>query len=104
MKKRLVLCVLCGSMAMFAARLTVLPSNPLLFGQGARQQLLVVIERSDGAEEDVTAKARFSSEKPAVATVDSTGTIEARANGGARLRVEYAGLNASTTALVERAD
>ncbi len=84
-------------------QLSVVPQNPLLFGKGARQPLVVVARYAGGAEDDVTEKARFTSEKSAVAVVDEHGVIEAEANGGTRIRIRYLGLEASTTALVERA-
>ncbi len=85
-------------------KLSLEPSNPMLFGQGAKQILIVIARYSDGAEEDVTSKAQFRSEKPAVVTVDEGGVITAESNGGAVLRATYRGLSAATTALVQRAD
>ena len=85
-------------------KLSLEPSNPLLFGRGSKQMLLAIARYSDGSEEDVTGKARFRSEKPAVATVDENGLVTAESNGGAELRASYRGLNASTTALVQRAE
>ncbi len=85
-------------------KLSLAPSDPLLFGRGARQMLLAIVRYADGSEEDVTGKARFRSEKPAVATVDENGQVTAESNGGAVLRATYGGLSASTTALVQRAD
>ncbi|HZT31675.1 MAG TPA: DUF1549 domain-containing protein [Bryobacteraceae bacterium] len=82
-------------------KLLVEPHDPLLFGKGARQQLVVVLRYSDGTEEDVTAKARFVSARPAVAGVDAGGVVTAEANGGAEIRVRYAGYEAATTALVQ---
>ena len=85
-------------------KLSLEPVNPLLFGKGSKQTLVAVARYSDGSEEDVTSRARFRSEKPAVATVDESGVIIAESNGGAVLRAAYRGLTASTTALVERAE
>ena len=84
-------------------RLTVLPTNPLLFGQGAQQPLLAVVHFADGTSRDVTAQARFRSEKPAVVSVDAQGVLRAESNGGAAIRAAYGTLEASTTALVQRA-
>src|SRR5437879_1532937 len=78
------------------------PSDPLLFGRGSKQMLLAIAHYADGSEEDVTGNARFRSEKPAVATVDENGLVTAESNGGAVLRATFSGLNASTTALVQR--
>ncbi|MBI3697106.1 MAG: DUF1549 domain-containing protein, partial [Acidobacteria bacterium] len=85
-------------------KLTVLPSNPLLFGKGARQPLMAVAHYADGTEEEVTAKARFTSGKTTVITVDERGVVEAQDNGAAMIRATYQGLQASTTALVQRAE
>ncbi len=84
-------------------KLTILPANPLLFGQGARQQLVVLAESPSGAAEDVTAQAAFSSAGPA-ASVSSSGQITAAANGAARIQATFNGLTAHTTALVQQAD
>ena len=85
-------------------KLSLEPSDPLLFGRGSKQMLLAIVRYADGSEEDVTGKARFRSEKPAVATVDESGLVTAESNGGAVLRATFRGLSASTTALVQRAD
>src|SRR5437762_1491808 len=85
-------------------KLSLEPSDPLLFGRGSKQMLIAIARYSDGSEEDVTSKARFQSGKPAVATVDENGLVTAESNGGAVLRVMYRGLSASTTALVQRAE
>ncbi len=85
-------------------KLEVLPSNPLLFGKGARQQLLAVARYADGSSRDVTAEAHFRSDKPAVASVDAQGVVQAGANGGAVIHAAFQGLDAATTALVQRAE
>jgi len=84
-------------------RLAIVPQNPLLFGQGAKQALAVVAYYSDQSAEDVTERARFRSERVAVASVGSHGIVEARANGAATIRAAWGGREASTTALVQRA-
>src|SRR5258708_30959588 len=85
-------------------KLSLEPSDPLLFGRGSKQTLIAIARYADGSEEDVTGKARFRSEKPAVATVDENGLVTAESNGGAVLRAMYHGLAASTVALVQPAD
>jgi len=85
-------------------RLTLEPSDPLLFGKGAQQTIIATARYSDGSEEDVTPRVRLRSEKPGVASVDSSGLITAEGNGGAIIRATYRGLTAWTTALVQRAD
>lgn len=84
--------------------IAVEPSNPLLFGKGSQQSLVVVARYADGSEEEVTGKARFVSLKPGVATVSGKGVITAEGNGGAVIQVNVEGLQAATTALVQRAD
>src|SRR5215469_10384788 len=100
--------LLLGSVATAASRvpaqLTFEPVDPFLFGKGSKQALVVIARYADGSEEDVTAKARFRSAKPSVATVDETGAVTAESNGGALILATWLGLAASTTALVERAD
>ena len=85
-------------------QLLVQPTNPLMFGQGSTQQLVVVLRYSDGTEEDVTGKAQFVSAKPAVAQVTNSGLVTAEANGGAEIRVSYATYRAATTALVQHGE
>lgn len=84
-------------------KLSIEPVDPLLFGKGSRQTLLAIARYSDGTEEDVTAKTKFRSLKPAVATVANS-MITGESNGGAVIQATYSGLAASTTALVQRAD
>jgi len=87
-----------------AQSLSVRPANPLLFGKGARQAIIVVAHFDDGSEEEVTADATFTSAQPSVARVDKGGIIVAEASGGSLVKASYRGLQASTTALVQRAD
>ncbi len=84
-------------------KLSVQPENPLLFGKGSEQRLVVIARYADGSAADVTARAKLTSAKPAVASVDGA-TIRALSNGGAPLRVEFGGISATTTALVQRAE
>jgi uncharacterized protein DUF1549/uncharacterized protein DUF1553 len=84
-------------------RLLIEPANPLLFGKGSRQMLVVVARYADGTQKDVTREARLRSERPAVASLDDRATLTASANGAAVIRASWSGLEASTTALVQRA-
>ncbi len=86
-----------------ALKLSVTPRNPLLFGKGARQPLVVVVHYSNGTEEEVTSRAGFEPDKKTIATVDRQGMVYAQSNGAARIRVTYQGLEAGTVALVQRA-
>lgn len=83
--------------------LKLVPENPLLFGQGAEQQVVVIAEYAGGRTEDVTARASFSANGQA-ASISAAGRVKANANGAARITAKYAGLTATTTALVQRAD
>src|SRR5882724_262855 len=84
--------------------LSIEPVNPLLFGQGATQALVVVARYADGSEQEITKESQFSAAKPAIATVDSSGVITAHASGGAPIHVTYKGLTATTTALIQRGE
>ncbi len=100
----LLLPALLGAAPLAPQRLSLIPSNPLLFGRGAQQALAVVARYADGTEEDVTAQARFHSQAPAVAVVDAAGVVRAESSGAAPIRAFYQGLETSTTALVQRAE
>src|SRR5262249_3824698 len=84
--------------------ISIQPINPLLFGQGATQALVVVAYYGDGSEREITDQSQFSAAKPTVATVDSRGVITARASGGAPIHVTYKNLSATTTALIQRGE
>ncbi|MBI2688648.1 MAG: DUF1549 domain-containing protein [Acidobacteria bacterium] len=84
-------------------KLTILPANPLLFGQGAKQQTVVLLESANGKTEDVTADASFAS-TGAAATVSAKGQVIARANGAAKITAQFKGLSATTTALIQQAE
>ncbi|MBI3680503.1 MAG: DUF1553 domain-containing protein [Acidobacteria bacterium] len=84
-------------------KLSITPNNPLLFGKGSTQRLVVMVEYADGGSEEITANAVFQSAKPAVATVSADGLIRAESNGGAMIRAAYKSLSAATTALIQRA-
>src|SRR5260221_164675 len=78
--------------------ISIQPVNPLLFGQGATQTLVVVGHYADGSEREIDEQSQFSSAKTSVATVDSHGVITAHASGGAPIHVTYKNLSATTTA------
>jgi len=82
-------------------KLTILPSNPLLFGQGAKQQLVVLAESADGRTHDVTSEAALSIAGPA-ATIDKS-QITAQANGASTVTARFQGIATTTTALVQQA-
>src|SRR5712691_11254866 len=84
--------------------ISIQPVNPLLFGQGATQSLVVVAHYADGSEHEITDRSQFSAAKPSVASVDSSGVITAHSSGGAPIHVKYQNLSATTIALVQRGE
>src|SRR5262245_5671790 len=64
-------------------RIMLEPSFPLIFGANLTQTLIVSGQYSDGSVRDVTRQAAFTSSDPAVATVDTSGTVKAIKNGQA---------------------
>src|SRR6266550_1706719 len=78
--------------------LSIQPVNPLLFGQGATQALVVVAHCPDGSDQEVSQQSQFSAAKPSVASVDSSGTITAHASGASSIQATYKGFTATTTA------
>ncbi|MBI1786708.1 MAG: DUF1553 domain-containing protein [Acidobacteria bacterium] len=101
------LCTLFLAATLLAApkpqRIAIEPHNPLLFGKGARQALAVIAHFADGTQREVTQQCQFSSGS-ARATVDATGVITAQASGGAVIKAACTGLQATTTALIQRAE
>jgi hypothetical protein len=81
--------------------LSIQPVNPLLFGQGSTQALVVTAHYPDGSEQEISQQSQFSAANPSVASVDSSGIITAHADGGAPIRATYKGLTATTTALIQ---
>src|SRR5438094_144862 len=84
--------------------LSIEPVNPLLFGQGATQALVVVAHYADGTEREITDQSQFSAARPAIASVDSAGVVTAHSSGGAPIHVTYKNLSATTTALIQRGE
>jgi hypothetical protein len=66
-----------------AGGLKLLPSETVLTGPHASQRLVVLTEDGGKAIADVTEKTQFISSNPAVAAVDSTGTVRAAGDGEA---------------------
>ena len=86
------------------AKLSVFPHDPLLFGRGSHQALVVIARYADGTEVDVTDRCRYQSQRASIATVDAKGIVHAKRNGASIIRVAYGGQQATTTALIQRAD
>ena len=74
-----------------AERIEVLPDSPLLHRPGLSQQLIVIAHYPDGSTRDVTREAIYTSSKPIVAEVDTTGRVEAIRSGEAAMVVRYEG-------------
>src|SRR5262249_44084151 len=91
-------------MASSPKSITIDPANPLLFGLGATQTLVVVAHYPDGSEQEITQQSQFSSARPSVASVDKNGLVTAHAGGAAMIQIKYKGLTATTTALVQRGE
>jgi len=85
-------------------KITVTPPDTFLFGKGTTQRLVVALQYSDGSEEDVTTRAKFSCTKSAVATVDPSGLVQAAGNGVAKISVTYSGFQGFMTVLVQQAE
>src|SRR5712692_8249745 len=93
-----------GAATRRAVKLAVTPPDAFLFGKGAQQTLVAVVDYSDGTQEDVTTATRFQSQETSVATVDASGRVRAEANGVAKIHARYNRLAATTTMLIQRAD
>ncbi|MGL6097203.1 MAG: DUF1553 domain-containing protein [Fimbriiglobus sp.] len=86
-----------------AADLRVLPPAVPLSGPRASQQLLVVVAANGRATADRTANAKFTSDKPAVATVDAAGVVRPVADGTATITATVNGATATANVTVTRA-
>jgi len=81
-------------------RLKIEPTDRIL-RPGARQQLVVFVEYSDGSQRDVTRSAEFSSNQDVVAAVSEDGLVRINeATGEAALMARYMGQVAVFRALV----
>ena len=89
-------CLVCLPLA--AAEYAVEPEVVELRGKYAQTQLVItqLIEgQLDPASDDVTATAVYKSSDPAVASVDSTGLVQAHANGAAGIEIVVGDWNAT---------
>ena len=89
-------CLVCLPLA--AAEYAVEPEVVELRGKYAQAQLVItqLIEgQLDPASDDVTATAVYKSSDPAVASVDSTGLVQAHANGAAGIEIVVGDWNAT---------
>src|SRR5262249_773684 len=86
------------------ARVTIEPSNPIIFGANLTQTLIVTGKYSDGSLRDLTRQASFTSSDPAVAAVDPSGTVKAIKNGLAWITAKVGRLSARQAIRVQLAD
>jgi hypothetical protein len=80
------------------------PSKPLTLGAHFTQTLIVTGKYSDGSLRDLTRQASFTSSDPAVATVDTSGTVKAIKNGQAWITAKVGRLSARQTIRVQLAE
>ena len=86
-----------------SGKLTVYPESVVLFGDGARQHILVTWTDADGMARDVTSEAKIELSGPAAARLEQPGLLRATAPGPARLTASYGGTSASATIEVRAA-
>lgn len=99
MKYTLPLLLLLSAPAL-ADTLAVSPSAVALTGSRAEQRVLVVGETAGRATADHTAKAKFASANPKVATVDAGGNVRAAGNGETTVTATANGQTASAKVVV----
>jgi hypothetical protein len=84
--------------------ISVAPSEILLIGNQARQQLLVSGEYADRLAGDLTRVAAFQSADPTIAEVTPQGLVVPKKSGTTMIEVKAAGHTASTKVTVYRAE
>jgi hypothetical protein len=83
--------------------LRIVPGDVVLTGPHATQQLLVIEDAGGRAAGDRTARARFASSEPAVASVDAAGTVRAAGDGTATITATLDGTQARVRVEVRQA-
>src|SRR5262245_44727594 len=78
-----------------AADLALVPAEVPLAGPDARQQLLVLTRVGEQLVGDATARAKFATSNPAVASVDESGEVRAVGNGEAVISATANGTTAT---------
>jgi hypothetical protein len=86
-----------------SGKLTVYPESAVLFGEGARQHIVVTWTDANGMARDVTSKAKIELSGPATARLEQPGLLRAIAPGSARLTASYGGTAASAAVEVRAA-
>src|SRR5579863_1323678 len=79
------------------------PQNRTLAGAGASQQLLVIAEFSDGAEQDLTDHAVWRLSDPSVARIDNSARLFALADGALSVTATVEGRSARSSMKIEHA-
>jgi hypothetical protein len=85
-------------------RIVLEPEHPLIFGAQLTQTLIVTGKYTDGSMRDLTRQASFASSDPAIATVDSSGTVKAITNGQAWITAKVGRVRARQAIRVQFAD
>ncbi|MEY2410977.1 MAG: hypothetical protein QOF48_3647 [Verrucomicrobiota bacterium] len=83
-----------------AARIEILPRNPVVQEIGSRQQMRVVATYPDGTTRDVTCEAFIESGNNDVAKADESGLVTTLRRGEAPVLARYEGAYAATTVTV----
>lgn len=102
---KLLLCVvgLMSAAPVWAADLKVLPAELALTGPHGKQSVIVVAEDNGKVIADHTARTKFVSSNPAVATVDDKGLVKAAGDGEATITATHDdGKQATATVRVRR--
>jgi hypothetical protein len=84
----------------WAADVKLLPGEITLTGPHASQRLLVVTQEGGVAVGDLTARAKFVSSDPAVASVDESGVVRAKSDGTAVITARHDGSEAKAAVKV----
>jgi hypothetical protein len=85
-----------------AGTLKVLPADVVLTGPNAAQRLLVVAEEDGQVVGDRTPKAKFTSSNPAVARVDTGGTVRPKSDGEATISASIGPAKATVKVVVRK--
>src|SRR5262249_25465128 len=85
-----------------AAELKILPADVTLTGPHASQRLLVLAEDKGQMVGERTPQAKFTSSRPAVATVDAAGVVRAAGDGEATITATAEGKQATVKVTVRK--
>ncbi len=85
-------------------RTVTLTPGPVLLGRGETEQMHFTATLGSGGHRDLTTEARWQSGDPAIATIDGTGRLTARADGSTWVRARFGPFSAQQTVTVNSAD